>query len=297
MPHHQDIQLSAADGYKLAATVTSPANPARCEDGQQVWIVIGSATAVPRGFYRRFAEFAAQRGAHVIATDYRGIGGSKPASLKGFDMQYADWSTQDLAAAIDYAAARGKVWLVGHSLAGHALGQLPRPELIQAAITCASGAGWHGHMPFLESLKAWVMWNVVGPIATRIFGYQPMSKFGMGEDIPMGVYRDWKRWCGYRHYFFDDPSPRAKAIAAGFDRLRMPIATVNASDDWWALSGSRDAFFKGFKNAPIDKIDVTPKQFGLSTIGHMGYYREKVGQHVWPLMWQWLQDKGLPKLA
>lgn len=31
-------------------------------------------------------------------------------------MQYADWSTLDLAATVDYAAARGKVWLVGQVL-------------------------------------------------------------------------------------------------------------------------------------------------------------------------------------
>ena len=83
------ITLKAADGYLLAATHY----PAPSEQ----FIVIASATGVPRGFYRRFAEFAQARGIHVITTDYRGIGDSKPATLKGFDMQYADWSTLDLA--------------------------------------------------------------------------------------------------------------------------------------------------------------------------------------------------------
>ena len=70
-----------------------------------------SATAVPRGFYRRFAEYAQQQGINVISTDYRGIGDSKRGSLRGFEMEYADWSSYDLAAAVDHALARGKVWL------------------------------------------------------------------------------------------------------------------------------------------------------------------------------------------
>lgn len=83
------ITLYAKDGYQLAAThYVAP--------GEQ-FIVMASATGVPHGFYKRFAEFAHARGVNVVTTDYRGIGDSKPATLKGFDMQYADWSTLDLA--------------------------------------------------------------------------------------------------------------------------------------------------------------------------------------------------------
>ena len=52
---------------------------------------MASATAVPR------ASIAARRirpaaGINVITTDYRGIGDSKHGSLRGFEMEYADWS-------------------------------------------------------------------------------------------------------------------------------------------------------------------------------------------------------------
>ena len=191
------LTLHAKDGYPLAAT-HYPA------DGEQ-YIVVASATGVPRRFYRRFAEFAQARGIHVITVDYRGIGDSKPDTLKGFKMQYADWSTLDLAAAVDHGASRGKVWLVGHSLGGHAIGQLPDANVLQAAYVCGAGAGWHGWMPRPERYRVWLMWNVLGPIGTRLYGYHPMSKLGAGEDLPMGVYRDWKRWCAMPNYFFDDP--------------------------------------------------------------------------------------------
>lgn len=283
----QEFQLHAADGYRLAATQFLPGQPR----GEAQFIVFGGATAVPRGFYRRFAEFAARRGVHVVTIDYRGIGGSKHGSLRGFEMNYADWSQLDLAAATQWCTQRGRTWLVGHSLGGHSLGQLPRPNDLQAAYICGCGAGWHGWMPFPENIKVWAMWNLLGPIFTHTYGYHPLSKFGLGEDIPMGVYRDWKYWCKFPHYFFDDP--QAKAIADGFAEVRIPIAAAVSTDDLWAQPKSRDAFFKGFVNARVEPIDLTPKQLNVSNIGHMGYYRGQVGETLWPQILRWLEGHGL----
>jgi predicted alpha/beta hydrolase len=33
------------------------------------------------------------------------------------------------------------------------------------------------------------MWRVIGPLMTRYKGYLAWSKLGMGEDLPLGVYR------------------------------------------------------------------------------------------------------------
>ena len=281
------ITLKAKDGYQLAAT-HYPA------DSKQ-FIVVASATGVPRGFYRRFAEFAQARGVNVVTIDYRGIGDSKPATLKNFDMQYADWSTLDLAAAVDFAAERGKVWLVGHSLGGHAIGQLPDPNILQAAYVCGAGAGWHGWMPRPERYRVWAMWNVLGPIGTRMYGYHPMSKLGAGEDLPMGVYRDWKRWCALPHYFFDDPE--AKAITDKFADVRIPIGAAVSRDDLWAPPASRDAFFKGYANAAVDPIDLSPTSLGVRQVGHMGYFRPQTGLVLWPQIFQWLGQHGLKSSA
>ena len=279
----QLLTLCAADGYQLAATHY----PAPSEQ----FIVIASATGVPRGFYWRFAEFAQTRGVNVVTTDYRGIGDSKPATLKGFEMQYADWSTLDLAAAVGYAAARGKVWLVGHSLGGHAIGQLPDANVLQAAYVCGAGVGWHGWMPRPERYRVWAMWNVLGPIGTRFYGYHPMSKLGAGEDLPMAVYRDWKRWCALPHYFFDDP--KAKAITDRFATVRIPIGAAVSTDDLWAPPASRDAFFKGYTHARVEAIDLQPASLGVQQVGHMGYFRAQVGAVLWPQIFAWLQKHGL----
>ncbi|MGL4230921.1 MAG: alpha/beta hydrolase family protein [Casimicrobium sp.] len=278
-----ELRHQALDGYPIVSTVF----PAQSDE----FIVFGSATAVPRGFYKRFAEYARSRGINVITTDYRGIADSKQGSLKGFEMEYADWSRYDLAASVKWASERGRVWMVGHSLGGHAIGQLPDPSLVNAAYVCGVGAGWHGWMPQPERMKVWAMWNVLGPFITRALGYMPMSKFGIGEDLPMGVYRDWKHWCGFPHYFFDDPN--AQHIASKFANITMPVAANVSVDDLWAPPKSRDAFFKGFVNAKLEPIDITPKQLGVNAIGHMGYFRQNAGATLWPQIIEWLAGKGM----
>jgi predicted alpha/beta hydrolase len=282
-PLQHRIHLRTQDGVVLSGTHYLGNAPS--------YVVIGSATGVPQGFYKRFAEFLQSHGINVVTVDYRGIGKSRQGSLRGFEMNYSDWSKHDLAAAVDYCTARGPTWLVGHSLALHAIGQLPRPNDLRGAIVYGGGAGWSGWMPKAEALRVWAMWNILGPISTRLLGYHPMSLFGIGEDLPMGVYRDWKRWCSFPHYFFDDPT--ARDIAAGFDRVTLPVAAGNANDDLWAMPASRDAFIKGFKNTPVERIDLTPQDLQVGSVGHMGYFRAPVGQRLWPQTLAWLRRNGL----
>jgi predicted alpha/beta hydrolase len=293
-PPAQHLELRATDGYRLAATHFPAATLAGAEDAAD-WLLVGSATAVPRGFYRRFAQAAQARGLHVLTLDYRGIGGSAPPSLRGFMPDYADWGRQDLAAGLAHASARGRTWLVGHSYGGHAIGMLPRPEQLQGAYVYAGGAGWHGYMPKSEQRKVWLLWNLLGPVATTVLGYQPLKALGIGEDIPVSVYRQWKRWCSFPRYFFDDP--QAEALTRGFARITLPIVAANALDDWWALPASRDAFFAGYVNAPVERVDLDPQGLGLAStaggIGHMGYFRPAVGAVLWPKLFASLQRQGL----
>ncbi|MBP76160.1 MAG: alpha/beta hydrolase, partial [Pseudomonadales bacterium] len=171
----RDLTLTAADGYQLAGTLYPASQPR----GQ---ILVGSATGVPQGFYRRFAEFAARNGFTTLTLDYRGIGASAPASLKGFEMNYLDWADKDLAAGVDYLGQQNlPLYLVGHSFGGHAFGLLPNRDAIHAVYTFGTGAGWHGWMPKGERRKVQFMWNLVLPLIVAIKGYQAWNWLGLGE--------------------------------------------------------------------------------------------------------------------
>lgn len=270
----QPLTLIAQDGYRLGATLY----PARVDETAR--IVIGSATGVPQGFYRRFAEYASERGYTVLTMDYRGVGSSRPPRLKGFEMRFLDWATLDLAAAVAHQAdGDTPLFLVGHSFGGHALGLLPNHQRLAGAYLFGVGAGWHGWMPQPERTRIWLVWNVLLPVMTRVAGYMPWKSLGAGEDLPLGVYRDWRRWCSFPHFFFDDP--KLPQIAEIYARVRLPIVAANALDDLWALPRSRDAFVRGYRQAALERRDIDAKKEGLGVLGHMGYFR----QHAQPL-WQ-----------
>jgi predicted alpha/beta hydrolase len=264
--HATRLTLAAADGYRLAALRYDPPGQPRAH------LIVAGATGVPQGFYRRFAEFAAAQGYAVLTLDYRGIGMSRPASLKGFRMDYLDWARQDLAAAVEAMSTDGvPLYMVGHSYGGHAFGLLPNHHKVDALYTFATGAGWAGWMPTLERWRVALMWKVIGPLIVRIKGYLAWSWLGMGEDLPLDVYRQWKHWCSFPRYFFQDPD--MAHLKAGFDSVRSPIMACNALDDLWARPQSRDAFMAGYRNVACQTTDIDPRTAGMGQIGHMGYFK------------------------
>lgn len=274
----QATQLVAADGYVLAA------NRYRPECKPRARLIVAGATAVPQGFYRRFAQHCAAQGFETLTFDYRGIGLSRPASLKGFRMDLVDWARLDLAVAVETMATDDlPLYLVGHSFGGHAFGLLPNHQKVAGFYVFGTGAGWHGYMPLGERLRVLTMWNLVLPVLTWWKGYCPWKMLGMGEDIPIDVYRQWRHWCRYPHYFFDDPAMRG--IERDYAEVRTPIIAANALDDLWAPPVSRDAFIQGYRNAPLIRKDLDPLLLG-GKIGHMGYFRQSA-EPLWNEVLEW----------
>lgn len=108
----------------------------------------------------------------------------------------------------------------------------------------------------------------------------------MGEDLPLDVYRQWRDWCRFPRYFFDDP--RMKSVTARFDEVRFPIVAVNALDDAWAPPASRDAFMAGYRNAAVRSVTIDPRLAGLGPIGHMSYFRARA-RPLWNDALDWFE--------
>ncbi|MFJ4192680.1 alpha/beta fold hydrolase [Pseudomonas sp. NPDC089534] len=276
----QKVALVARDGYRLGALLYRAPGTAKGN------LIVAGATGVQQRFYRRFAEHAAQQGLNVLTLDYRGIGESKPASLKGFEMAYLDWASQDLAAAVDlFNGQTLPLYWVGHSFGGHAIGLLSNHQALTACYSLGAGAGWSGWMSRAEALKTRLLWTLVLPPIVACKGYMAWSMLGMGDDLPLGVYQAWKRWCRFPHYFFDDP---AMAHVHGlYASVTTPCAFAASVDDPWAPPRSRDAFAQAYRNAPLTTPDLTPPA-GTAPYGHMGYFRDG-SQPLWDDILRWLQ--------
>ncbi len=283
LPVPVQVILTADDGYPLSARLFN------CENKARAKLIVAGATGVPQTFYQAFAMYAASQGYETLTLDYRGIGNSKPATLNGFEMAYLDWAYQDLAAAVEYMHSDAEpLYMIGHSFGGHAFGLLPNHQKIAKFYTFATGAGWHGWMPKSEQVKVFFLWNLMGPLLVRWKGYLAWSKLGMGADLPKGVFRDWKHWCQFQRYFFDDPS--ASHIHQSFKSVKTPIMAANATDDLWAMPKSRDAFMSGYPTGIWQGIDIEPASLGLKQIGHMGYFRRNA-QPLWENALNWFDGK------
>ena len=287
-PTPEQVTLTTRDGYPLMAL--RYAARGAWQGQPRGHLIVAGATGVPQLFYRAFAEFASAQGYTTLTLDYRGIGLSKPRTLRGFRMAYLDWAHQDLAAAVDLMVHdRLPLFMVGHSFGGHAFGLLPNHHQVARFYTFATGAGWAGWMPWAERIKVAFMWRLVGPLITRWKGYLAWSKLGMGEDLPLGVYQQWKRWCRFPRYFFDDPEQTG--MAERFASVRTPMVAANALDDLWAPPASRDAFMAHYRNAPYQPRTIDSRAEGLGAIGHMGYFRSSA-QPLWDEALSWFISLG-----
>ena len=217
------LALPATDGYPLRSVYHAPGHA----HGN---LLVAGATVAQR-FYRRFAEHAARQGFDVLTLDYRGIGESAPASLKGFAMSYLDWAYRDLAAAVELLGREERpLYWIGHSFGGHAIGLLPdhgrlaalqlrqrrRLERLDVAPRSAQGA------PAVDPGAA-----AAGGLE-RLHGLEPA---GHGRRPAAGVYRDWKRWCRHPRYYFDDPAMRH--LHQRYAAVRTPCLFATALDDPW----------------------------------------------------------------
>lgn len=276
-----DIRLPAEDGYSLAATIYLPRRERRNA------VLISSAAAVPRGLYRRFASYLGSRGCVVLTYDYRGIGGSRPPSMVGFDARMADWADKDATAAVAWMRARYKTLplsYVGHSFGGQALGLLPNNDQVARALLVAAQAGYWKMMASPEKYRVFLLLNGVGKPLANIMGYVP-GKLGLGEDVPKGVFLQWTKWVMSARYYFDDMS---LVGLANYPHYRHPLMALYIEDDPWATRPSVELLCSAFTSASPDIVTVRPRDTGARHIGHFGFFRPEHRDTLWKKAADWL---------
>ena len=132
-------------------------------------------------------------------------------------------------------------------------------------------------------------WSLFGPISTAIYGYLPLSLLKMGDDLPIGVYRQWKMWCSKRKYWFDDDAFNFKS---NFERVTVPIRVVNSEDDLWCSQDAVAEFVAFYKNADVSTCTVGGGVIDgkLIRIGHADYFMPKSEDILWRDILEWVES-------
>ncbi|MET3107649.1 putative alpha/beta hydrolase [Oxalobacteraceae bacterium GrIS 2.11] len=247
-------------------------------------VLICPATGVRQQFYLRFAKWLSEQGHDVLVFDYRGIGLSLRGKLKHSKATLADWGQKDQVAALEWMLQRtgcNQVVLLGHSAGGQMIGLMPNHNYIARVVGVATSTGWFAVMRPLFRLKArfGLRWAI--PLAIRFIGYAPTSKFGLGEDLPAEVARQWGQWCAAGGYATN--ATRGQPELDFHAEIRIPFSAFYASDDDIATSATVDDLMRTFPNAIRQKIQIEPDQLSLKSLGHMDWFRHS-HRAVWPLL-------------
>lgn len=281
-----DLSIASRGGGQIRGTLREPSNG----DARAV-VVIHPATAVPERLYSGFAEFLAELGYAVVTYDYRGTGRSgSPKAHAALRMR--DWMDQDVPDVAEWAAARFphvQRFAVGHSVGAHALALGSGVAGLSGVVGIASHAGVTATVRGLaERAKVWLILSAAGPLASKVLGYMPGSKLGLGEDFPAAAMLEWSRWSKLPGYFFDDPTMHAAERAAA---VTVPLLSLGFSDDPWATPAQIEAITDHLTSAEVERRTYSPAYYGVPAIGHMGFFRRGLREGLWPEVAQWLEER------
>jgi predicted alpha/beta hydrolase len=277
----ESLHLTAVDGYRLGATFYQPAAPANR------MVLVMSATGVPQEYYGKFAAFLAERGFGVLTFDYRGIGRSRHSHVRTVKATMRDWARLDGAAALDFLekerSSGQKLLVVGHSFGGQSLALLPRFERIAAALVVGSQSGYWRKWPLLGRAWIWPATHLVLPSMSPLLGYFPMSRFGLGEDLPAGVAIEWASWCRNPTYLVG-----ALGVQDDYARFSVPLRAYAVTDDRFAPPSAVAALLELYPAAKSELRRIAPRDAGVRSIGHFGFFRERFRDSLWREAGDWL---------
>lgn len=288
-----DVIFPALDHLPLAGTLTDAQPPMRGA------VVIGSAMAVPRGFYGPFADYLAEGGLTVLRFDYRGIGGSLRGPVGASDATMHAWGEQDLAGALRFLRERHPgtpLLLVGHSAGGQLFGLVPEPNDVRAVLTVGAQSGYWRNWNGLGRLRMLVYWTVLFPGLTRALGYLPLKRLtGGGENVPPGVALEWSSWGRDPAYVLS--YARRKDGAKGYAAFNGRIRAYALADDSYAPRAAVQALLDFYPSASRELLFVPPVSVGASSIGHFGFFQRRFRDSLWSEARNWLLAQASSQAA
>jgi predicted alpha/beta hydrolase len=297
-----------------AALPVPPARPAgepvdiACRDGLilkgHLWpargdaiasVIINPATGVLGRYYHYYATFLSEEGYDVLTYDYRGIGLSRPASLKGCGYRWRDWGEQDFDAALRFVDALRPgqpLHVVGHSIGGYLPGLSPHASRIDRMLTMGAQYAYWRDYAARHRMRLFLKWHVMMPVLTAIYGYFPGKRLGWLEDLPAGVAHEWS----FRRARMEmtHPVTERDEVLRRFAAVKAPILAVTIADDEIGTPAAIRRTLDYYRGADITQVLLRPEDYGLEAIGHFSLFHSRHRDGFWRDSVRWLRDDVNP---
>jgi len=295
------LSVRADDGYELRGFCWRHASG---KAGRPV-VIVNAATSVRCRYYGRFAAWLHRHGFDVLTYDYRGIGESRPASLRGFEAGWIDWGRLDFEAMLRHALAHfpgQPIHVVAHSVGGFVVGLAPSSDRIERIFTMgAQFAYWRDYDR--RRLPAMLLkWHVVMPALTRVLGYFPGKRLDWLEDTPRGVVRDWtarqpRFEDTWRHGSLALDEAERRALVDRFAAVRASTLALSVSDDEFGTVAAIERLLAYYRGSARTHLHLAPGDIGLRAIGHFAFFHSRFEHTLWKLPLDWLRHGRLPPSA
>lgn len=279
----ESINFQALRGAPLGGTLFTG-------DGAGPCVLISCATAVPQTYYRHFAAWLLEKGAHAVLTyDYSGIGSSRTGSGVQNGIGYREWAFDDFVAAFQELQRRypnAPIVGLGHSFGGHALGLSGVANEFARFATVGTLSGYWRNVG--TPLSVYFQSKILMPALAHLMNGIP-RRFSPGEPLPKQVALDWSKWMGMPDYFFSDPDLPEKER---FQDVAIPILSVGLEDDAWGIRSAVEPFMAHYSNADTRQVWLQPGKSGQ--IGHLGLFRRAHKQEHWNILANFLLNGTWP---
>lgn len=275
----RSLELTCSDGYKLDAIIYEP------DETASGIIIFQGGTAIRKEFYTNFCRFLAANGFIVLSYDYRGVGGSRGKSLRGMPASLMDWGQLDMKAAISYAIdnhSQLPCILIGHSIGTQLIGFAENNNHLRAVIGIGSSTGTWWKMKRGFSVSAFLLWYVINPVLTPLFGYAPLKRLRIMEDLPRNVINQWSKWCRSEFYFGDH---LGRSIPhESFHALRVPFIVHYFKDDPIATDKTVTDLMALYRGTRTRMIKHRAKDYQAKKVGHFKIFSRRFENSFWKIV-------------
>ncbi len=284
------ITISGADGYALGAHLW------RAAGGNHIGtVIINPATGVLARYYHPYARFLADNGFDAVTYDYRGIGASRPAQLRGSGIRWHQWGTLDFDAVVRWAREHdrdGLLVVVGHSIGGFLPGFAESAPTIDRLLTMGAQYAYWRDYDARQRMRLFLKWHVAMPLLTLPFGYFPGRRLQWLEDLPAGVVREWS----FRRARMERNLREADrtAILTRFAAVTAPILALGLTDDELGTTAAIRRGLDYYRGAERRQVLLKPQALGFDSIGHFGLFHSRHRDGFWAASLAWLRDGTNP---
>jgi len=242
----------------------------------------GGGLAIRR--YRHFLRYLASEGFPVLAYDYRGVGSNRPTRLRGFDAGLEDWAEFDHAGAIDDIRTRypnARLTTISHSIGGLVSCSVPNGADQGRIVLIAPHTGYWRDYQTAWKVPMTLMWHGLMPLVSRIVGYFPGSRVGLGDDFPLRFALQWSSRTA-AEFQVDTRDARVWTLLGNAEVLMSPVLVVSFSDDAFASRAGVSRLLSLIPRAPVERCELDARRLARR-IGHFGFFSRR-NQALWSMI-------------